>query len=55
MLLMVMHAGGYFADDPGNDLGMNATALGLGLALRDAVLNLNRDVPGERGALESRA
>jgi len=32
-LQMQMHSGGYFADDPGNDLGTNAMALGLGLAL----------------------
>lgn len=31
-VLMVMHIGGYFAADPGNDLGMNANALGICLA-----------------------
>ena len=31
-LMMQMHAGGYFADDPGNDLGTNAGVFALGLA-----------------------
>lgn len=31
-LLVSMHAGGYFAFDAGSDLGMNANALGVGLA-----------------------
>ncbi|HEY5946554.1 MAG TPA: hypothetical protein VIV40_13725 [Kofleriaceae bacterium] len=30
-LLMQMHFGGYFANDPDNDLGMNAGAISLGL------------------------
>lgn len=31
-LVVTMQAGGYFASDPGNDVGMNASALGLGVA-----------------------
>ena len=31
-LLMVMYNGGYFAPDPGNDLGLNANALGVAVA-----------------------
>jgi len=31
-LMMQMHVGGYFAEDPGNDLGANAGAFALGLA-----------------------
>ena len=31
-LLVHMQAGGYLADDPGNDLGTNAMAIGMGLA-----------------------
>ena len=31
-LLMIMQGGGYLADDPGNDLGMNAGAFGVGVA-----------------------
>jgi len=31
-LTMLFHAGGFFADDPGNDLGSNAIGMGLGLA-----------------------
>ena len=31
-LFMLMQAGGVFADDPGNDLGLNAGAFGVGLS-----------------------
>lgn len=31
-LLMTMLSGGYFASDPGNDMGLNASVLGVGLA-----------------------
>ncbi len=30
-LLLLMHLGGYFADDPGNDMGLGAAAMGVGL------------------------
>ena len=35
-LLVLMHVGGYFASDPGNDIGANASAMGIGLAYEAA-------------------